>query len=97
MECSEHTKGLLITITAVLILSPDALMVRLISCDIWTLLFWRCLLTALTTSVILILNYRRRFFESFRVIGKTGLYSAATVVGGSILFVSSLKQLPPTP
>jgi len=92
MKLSEHNKGLLITITAVLILSPDALLVRLIGCDIWTLLFWRCLLTALTTTLLLFLRYRQRFFHSFRAIGVPGFYSAATIVCGSILFVSSLKQ-----
>ena len=92
MKYSDHTKGLLLTIIAVLILSPDALLVRLISCDIWTLLFWRCLLTAITTSTLLLLRYRSRFWISFRAIGVPGLYSAATLVCGSILFVNSLKQ-----
>jgi drug/metabolite transporter (DMT)-like permease len=92
MERSEHLKGLLITFTAVLILSPDALLVRLISCDIWTLLFWRCLLTALTTSLLLLIRYRRRFWQSFYAVGLPGLYSAGTIVCGSILFVNSLKQ-----
>ncbi len=92
MNRSDHFKGLLLTITAVLILSPDALLVRLISCDTWTLLFWRCLLTALTTSVLLLVRYRSRFWQSFRAIGIAGIYSAATIVCGSILFVNSLKQ-----
>ena len=92
MGLSEHSKGLFITIIAVLILSPDALMVRLIGCDIWTLLFWRCLLTAVTTSLLLFLRYREKFFHSFRAIGVPGLYSAATIVCGSILFVNSLKH-----
>lgn len=92
MERSEHFKGLLLTFIAVLILSPDALLVRLIECDIWTLLFWRCLLTALTTILLLLLRYRRRFWQSFQAIGIAGLYSAATIVCGSILFVNSLKH-----
>ncbi|SHJ52937.1 EamA domain-containing membrane protein RarD [Malonomonas rubra DSM 5091] len=92
MGRSEHTKGLLIAIAGVLILSPDALMVRLIDADIWSLLFWRCLLTALTTSLLLFLNYRSRFLQSFRAVGTAGLYSASTILLGSILFVNSLKQ-----
>ncbi len=92
MDRSQHTKGLLLTFTAVLILSPDALLVRLISCDAWTQLFWRCLLTAFTTSLILLIRYRRRFWHSFYVIGRPGLFSAITIVIGSILFVNSLKH-----
>lgn len=89
---SHHSTGLILTFSAVLILSPDALLVRLISCDVWTLLFWRCLLTALSTTVLLTLRYRSRLWHSFRSIGMTGLYSAATIVIGSIFFVNSLRQ-----
>ncbi|MBN1957289.1 MAG: DMT family transporter [Desulfuromonadales bacterium] len=92
MNYSEHTKGLILTFTAVLILSPDALLVRLIDTDIWTLLFWRCLLTATMMSLFLMLRYRRGFFQSFRATGKTGLLSALTITIGSLLFVNSLKH-----
>ncbi|MCW8858462.1 MAG: DMT family transporter [Deltaproteobacteria bacterium] len=91
MNYSDHTKGLLLTFIAVLILSPDALLVRLIHADVWTLLFWRCLLTAIMMSLFLALRYRQRFFQSFYAIGKTGLFSALTITIGSLLFVNSLK------
>jgi len=92
MELSDHRKGLLLTFIAVLILSPDALLVRLIQTDIWTLLFWRCLLTGIMMSLFLIVRYRRGFLHSFRAIGWTGLLSALTVTIGSLLFVGSLKH-----
>jgi drug/metabolite transporter (DMT)-like permease len=91
MNYSDHTKGLLLTFIAVLILSPDALLVRLIHADVWTLLFWRCLLTAIMMSLFLALRYRQRFFQSFYAVGKTGLFSALTITIGSLLFVNSLK------
>ncbi|MCF6266541.1 MAG: DMT family transporter [Desulfuromusa sp.] len=80
------------TLTAVLILSPDALLVRLIQADLWTLLFWRCLLTGMMMSLFLAIRYRQRFLHSFYAIGKTGLLSAVTIIIGSLLFVSSLKH-----
>lgn len=92
MKISTHAKGLLLTFCGVLILSPDALLVRLIQADIWTLLFWRTLLTALVMSLFLLLRYRRGFFRSFRVTGKPGLLSAGVLAIGSLLFVNSLKQ-----
>ncbi|MFO7577672.1 MAG: DMT family transporter [Pelovirga sp.] len=92
MGLSEHSKGLLLTFTAILILSPDALLVQLIQCDIWTLLFWRCLLTSGMMAVFLLLVYRRGFFRSFHAIGWTGVLSALTITIGSLLFVSALKQ-----
>lgn len=92
MDRATHYKGLLMTFTAVLILSPDALLVRLIQCDVWTLLFWRCLLTACMQSVFLAVAFRRQFFQSFHSIGRTGLLSAAIVTSGSLLFVNSLRH-----
>ena len=59
MELSDHRKGLLLTFIAVLILSPDALLVRLIQTDIWTLLFWHCLLTSMVMSLFLAIRYRQ--------------------------------------
>lgn len=92
MALSDHHKGLLLTFIAVLILSPDALLVRLIHCNIWTLLFWRCLLTAIMMSLFLLIRYRNRFFHSFYATGRTGLLSALIITVGSLLFIGSLKQ-----
>ncbi len=92
MGHSDHLKGILLTFTAVLILSPDALLVRLIQADVWTLLFWRCLLTGIMMSLFLAFRYRRKFFQSFYAIGRTGLVSALMIVTGSILFIGALKQ-----
>ncbi len=92
MNIPNHTKGLLLTLFAVTILSPDTLLVRLIHCDIWTLLFWRCLLTAMMMTVFLVIRYRRRTLHIFYAIGRTGLFSALTITIGSLLFVSSIKQ-----
>lgn len=76
----------------VLMLSPDALLVRLVQTDIWTLLFWRCLLTAIMMSFFLALRYRRRFLQSFVATGKAGIFSALTITLGSMMFINSLKQ-----
>ena len=80
------------TFAAVLILSPDAVLVRLIKCDVWTLIFWRCLLTSVVQTIFLAVTYRGQFVQSFRNIGKTGLLSAAIVGTGSLFFVNSLKH-----
>lgn len=92
MDRSSHIKGLLITFSAVVILSPDALLVRLIHCDVWSLLFWRCLFTGSMQGIFLAIVYRRQFLQSFRNIGRIGLFSAAIVTAGSFLFVNALKH-----
>ncbi len=80
------------TFTAVVILSPDALLVRLIHCDVWTLLFWRCLLTSCMQAIFLAVGYRQQFIQSFFNIGRVGILSAAIVTTGAFLFVNSLKH-----
>ena len=92
MQISDHLKGLLLTFSAVLILSPDALLVRLINTELWALLFWRCLLTGLMMMTFLALRYRRDLFKVIINTGRPGLLSALTITCGSLLFVSSLKQ-----
>ncbi|MCK5914318.1 MAG: hypothetical protein KAG12_10585, partial [Desulfuromusa sp.] len=82
MQLSDHRKGLLLTFIGVLILSPDALLVRLIQTEIWTLLFWRCLLTSMVMSLFLAIRYRQRFFHSFYAIGRTGILSASMITIG---------------
>jgi len=39
-----HVKGLLITASGILIISPDGLLTRLIETDHWNMIFWRSLL-----------------------------------------------------
>lgn len=92
IDHSTHLKGLLLTFVAVLVLSPDALLVRLIHCDVWTLLFWRCLLTCAMQSIFLAACYRGQFVQSFRNTGRAGFLSAAVVALGSLFFVNSLKH-----
>ncbi|PLX80393.1 MAG: EamA/RhaT family transporter [Desulfuromonas sp.] len=92
MKLPNHIKGLLLTVIAVLILSPDATLVKLIRTDGWTLLFWRCLLTAITQAVLLGIVYRGQFRQSFSNIGRAGLLSALIIVVGSLLFVHSILQ-----
>ncbi|MBT5979037.1 MAG: EamA/RhaT family transporter, partial [Gammaproteobacteria bacterium] len=54
---SRHLKGLLMTVFAVILLSPDSVLIRLVEeaspeVDSWTVLFWRGLLYALGVSLL---------------------------------------------
>ncbi|WP_041543620.1 EamA family transporter [Oceanimonas sp. GK1] len=48
---SPHHKGVILTLAGVAVLSLDALLIRLISADHWTLLFWRGLLLSLSLAL----------------------------------------------
>ena len=44
---NDHARGLALAITGILILTPDSLLIRLITVDHWSLLFWRGLMPRL--------------------------------------------------
>ena len=75
---TNHLKGLLMTIFAVVILSPDSVLIRLVEdaspeVDSWTVLFWRGTLYAVGVSTLVFLKYRSKTISEFKNIGKGGL------------------------
>ena len=58
---SGYWRGFAIVLMGVVVISPDALLIRLIAADDWTLLFWRGVLTGLGLAVFLVLRYRVRW------------------------------------
>ena len=75
---SRHLKGLLMTVFAVILLSPDSVLISLVEdsskeIDSWTVLFWRGLLYAGGVSLLVFLKYRLNTFQEFKSIGKGGL------------------------
>ena len=75
---SRHLKGLLMTVFAVILLSPDSVLIRLVEeaspeVDSWTVLFWRGLLYAVGVSLLVFIKYRLKTLEEFKKIGRGGL------------------------
>ena len=67
---SGHLKGVFLTTAGILIISPDALLLRLIGADIWTLLFWRGLLCAIGMAMITLLLDRPHGIRRLLTIGR---------------------------
>ncbi len=88
---SQHLKGLLITVLGVFILSPDALLVRLVSSDTWTILFWRGLLFALGIVLIILISYRSNAVKQFKHIGKRGLLLGFLFGLSTVFFVTGVQ------
>ena len=74
MKLTDQAKGIFITVAAVLIISPDSLIVRLLDLDHWTLLFWRGLLVSAGMIISLTVFYRSDTLQQFRKIGKSDCY-----------------------
>ena len=88
----EHVKGLLITGTGVLILTPDTLLVRLIATDQWTMVFWRGILLMIALAAFLAVYYRGEAWARTRAIGWTGVAVAASFAVSSFLFIAALAH-----
>lgn len=87
-----HLKGVLLAVAGVLVLSPDALLIRLVDADPWTTVFWRGALSSLGLLAWLSLRYRGRTLEVFRSVGRTGLTAAVLFGSGNILFVLAVTH-----
>ena len=70
---NKHLKGLLIAFFGILILSPDAALVRLANADSWTILFWRGIFFTAGIIVILLIIYRSKALNEVINIGKEGV------------------------
>jgi len=86
---SDHLKGILIVATGVAVLSPDALILRLLGLDPFTLLFWRGIGMAIVVAAI-----AWRISPPLRTLGKplllTGLLVSVLFSVSQIAFVSGV-------
>lgn len=90
MSSENQALGLAIALLGVLVLTPDALLIRLVEADRATLLFWRVLLEGLTLWAFLALYYRRRLPAVILAMGRIGLLAVAVFALSTILFVTSI-------
>ncbi|MBL4667061.1 MAG: DMT family transporter [Sneathiella sp.] len=91
-KLSQHLYGTLITALGVLILTPDGLLVRLISADAWTLLFWRGLFFGSAVLGFYILRFGSGAFDRFRNIGVMGIQATLLFTLSSVFFVQALHH-----
>ena len=89
---SEHLRGLLLMVMAVLVLTPDALLISLIKSNTWTVVFWRGLLSALTLSVALVVMHGRNVFRKTWEIGAAGIVAGLLFGSSTISFVMSVRM-----
>ena len=81
---NSHLKGLLIAFFGIVILTPDAVLVRLADSNSWTVLFWRGIFFATGIIVILLITYRSKAINELINIGKEGvLIGLLTALGGT--------------
>jgi drug/metabolite transporter (DMT)-like permease len=76
----------------VIILSPDALLIRLLNTDTWTAVFWRGVAFAVGTLILLLLTYREKSLQQFKKVGKAGLLIGLIFGFSSLCFTASIQN-----
>ena len=89
---SPHLKGILITTLGVIILSPDALLIRLLNTDTWTVIFWRGFAFSIGITLLIMLMYRGKTVQQFKNIGKPGLLIGIIFAVSSLCFTVSVQN-----
>jgi len=89
---SQHAKGLTLTALGVLILSPDALLVRLIESDLWTVLFWRGCLMGVSLLLFVFMTNFKKGVNDLKTLSKFGWLGAILFGLNNILFMVSISN-----
>ena len=85
--------GRVLTTVGVLALSPDALLVRLIDADSWTLVWWRTVLTGIGLTAVLLARHRRAVVARVREsLAFPGGLAAPLFGAGAVFFVLSVQN-----
>jgi drug/metabolite transporter (DMT)-like permease len=88
-----HLRGLMLSTAGIVILSPDALLLRLVgNTDIWSVIFYRVLFMGGALALGLFVHYGRRFGTAFRQIGWLGLASAVLLAASNFGFVGAITH-----
>lgn len=91
-DSADHRRGILIALGGVLTLSPDGLLIRLISADDWTLLFWRGLLMSISLVTAFLFIYQKNIWAIFQKMGKKGVLAAIIQAAGTTFFVLAITH-----
>jgi len=88
-----HLRGLAVAGTGILILSPDGLIVRLLTdTDALQLAFWRGLFLGLALAILLAVLNRGRVVAAFRRAGRPVILSAVLLTGTMIGFCTAITH-----
>jgi drug/metabolite transporter (DMT)-like permease len=89
---SDRIRGLSLSFAGVLVLSPDALIIRLIDEDPWTIVCWLKLFGGISLTVMAYVVSRGHLVRAFRAIGRIGLLIAVFQAVAGVSFVLAVTQ-----
>lgn len=88
---SPRAKGFVITLAGVLVLSPDALLIRLVEADNWTIIFYRGVFTAVVLLAFMAIRYGRDAGRVLFDLDWRGFVAGILYGLGNVFFVNSIN------
>ena len=92
MKLTSQQKGSLLAFTAVVLITPDSLFVRLSHIDTWGLLFYRGAIPFVLVLLALLMVYKTNFFKLLFSMGYAGIAYAITLAVTNITFIVSIQN-----
>ncbi len=89
---SQYVKGFLITLAGIIVLSPDALLIRMLATDDWTIVFYRGIMTAVTLAAFLYWRRGRGVLGLARQMDTGAILAGLLYALGNISFVQSINN-----
>jgi len=89
---STHARGLLITASGVLVISPDGLLTRLITADHWTMIFYRALFLAFGMWLVVGFTSPNRVWQQYRTLRGAALLKVVAYSLGTISFIYAITH-----
>jgi len=92
MKLTNQQKGSLLAFTAVVLITPDSLFIRLSHIDTWGLLFYRGAIPFVLVLLGLLMVYKMNFFKLLFSMGYAGIAYAITLAVTNITFIVSIQN-----
>lgn len=92
MQISDHLKGILLTTAGVVILSPDAILIRFLNADTLTVIFWRGIVFAIGIILLMLIMYRNDTVKQFIKVGKPGLLIGFIFALSTLCFTYAIQN-----
>ena len=89
---SDQQKGSLLAFIAVILITPDSILIRLSNIETWGLLFYRGAIPFLIVLIGLIIFYKNNFFKAIIGIGYPGIFYVLTFSICNITFILSIQN-----
>ena len=89
---SNQKKGSLLAFIAVMLITPDSLLIRLSNIETWGMLFYRGAIPFVVVLIGLLIFYNKNFLKALFNVGYTGIFYTISFAICNITFLISIQN-----